>query len=343
MRPLTDVEHKLVALWSALLKARVRSVDDNFFDLGGHSLLATRLVMEIGRALRIDVPFSVIFQAPTVAAMARKIDEIVSKSSDADAPPTVSDATLQTDALPALPPKLPPAGPVDLAAASAVLLTGSTGFLGAFILHELLARSPATIYCVVRATTREGASERVKASMQAVNRWDEALAGRLVGVPGDLSKPWLGMSADDWDMLAGTVDLIVHNGAYVHWLLPYVLSSALLPLARALLPLARALLPLARALLPLALCPAVRRSNGGGCTRYEGLRPTNVEGTRAVIQLATTKRLKAVSHVSTTNVYDCEQFARLPAGTVFESMRLGSTTGLAGGYTISTPTPAACA
>ena len=256
--------------------------------------------------------------------MARKIDEIVSKSSDADAPPTVSDATLQTDALPALPPKLPPAAPVDLAAASAVLLTGSTGFLGAFILHELLARSPATIYCVVRATTREGASERVKASMQAVNRWDEALAGRLVGVPGDLSKPWLGMSADDWDMLAGTVDLIVHNGAYVHWLLPYVLSSALLPLAPALL--------------PLALCPA----NGGGCTRYEGLRPTNVEGTRAVIKLATTKRLKAVSHVSTTNVYDCEQFA-LSSGTVFESMRLGSTDGLAGGYTISTPTLPACA
>jgi hypothetical protein len=226
MRPLTDVEHKLVALWSALLKARVRSVDDNFFDLGGHSLLATRLVMEIGRILRIDVPFSVIFQAPTVAAMARKLEEILSESADAhaDTSHSVLDATLQADALPALPPTLPLARPGDVATASAVLLTGGTGFLGAFILHELLTCSSATIYCQVRAGSREEAGARVKASLQAVNRWEAAYAARLVGVPGDLSKPWLGMSAEDWDMLAGTADLIIHNGAYVHWLLPYSAS-----------------------------------------------------------------------------------------------------------------------
>ena len=44
MRPLTDMEIKLVEVWTAVLRTSIKSVEDNFFDLGGHSLLATKLV-----------------------------------------------------------------------------------------------------------------------------------------------------------------------------------------------------------------------------------------------------------------------------------------------------------
>lgn len=40
-------------------------------------------------------------------------------------------------------------------------------------------------------------------------------------VPGDLGEPLLGMAIDTFKELSETVDMIVHNGAYVHWIYPY--------------------------------------------------------------------------------------------------------------------------
>jgi acyl carrier protein len=49
-------------------------IHDNFFDLGGHSLLATQVVSRMRQAFQTDIPLASIFQAPTVAALAEKID-----------------------------------------------------------------------------------------------------------------------------------------------------------------------------------------------------------------------------------------------------------------------------
>jgi len=43
----------------------------------------------------------------------------------------------------------------------------------------------------------------------------------LVPVPGDLGQPLLGIESAEFERLAQTVDVIVHNGAFVHWLKPY--------------------------------------------------------------------------------------------------------------------------
>jgi len=44
---------------------------------------------------------------------------------------------------------------------------------------------------------------------------------RFVGVPGDLDKPLLGLSETDFQRVADQVDVVVHNGAVVHWVYPY--------------------------------------------------------------------------------------------------------------------------
>lgn len=50
---------------------------------------------------------------------------------------------------------------------------------------------------------------------------EEADWKRVIPIPGDLSKPHLGLSSDEFGALAGQVDMIFHNGALVNFIYPY--------------------------------------------------------------------------------------------------------------------------
>lgn len=102
-----------------------------------------------------------------------------------------------------------------------ILLTGATGFLGAFLLSELLQQTQAQIYCLVRAESPAAANQKLVASLTGYGLWDSALAERLVPIVGDLALPLLGLSPADFQSLAAHLDAIYHNGAWVHHTLPY--------------------------------------------------------------------------------------------------------------------------
>ena len=102
-----------------------------------------------------------------------------------------------------------------------VLLTGATGFLGAFLLRELLDCTQADVWCLVRADDEERGRERIAETMKRYLVWDEALSPRIRPVIGDLAKPALGLSPEQWDRLAEQIDLIHHNGAWVSHVAPY--------------------------------------------------------------------------------------------------------------------------
>ncbi|MCC5626532.1 thioester reductase domain-containing protein, partial [Nostoc sp. CHAB 5715] len=102
-----------------------------------------------------------------------------------------------------------------------VLLTGATGFVGAFLLHELLCRSSASIYCLVQAETIEAAQERIKTALQSYKLWDASLTTRIFPVLGNLAQPNLGLSPFQFQDLANQIDVIYHNGARVNHTEPY--------------------------------------------------------------------------------------------------------------------------
>jgi amino acid adenylation domain-containing protein len=72
--PEGPVEELLAGIWSELLWADAIGRDDNFFELGGHSLLATRIVARVREALGVELPLTAIFEAPTLAGLARRIE-----------------------------------------------------------------------------------------------------------------------------------------------------------------------------------------------------------------------------------------------------------------------------
>jgi len=74
-RPETDVERALAAIWQALLGVDDAGMEDDFFALGGHSLLVIRLLARVEDRFGIRIPVREFFDAPTLAALAEKIDD----------------------------------------------------------------------------------------------------------------------------------------------------------------------------------------------------------------------------------------------------------------------------
>ncbi|GAA2897038.1 MULTISPECIES: non-ribosomal peptide synthetase [Streptomyces] len=210
--PDTPEERALCALFAEVLDLPAVGVDDDFFALGGHSLLATRLASRIGETLAAPFSLSALLEAPTPAGLARHLST--------DDPDTTTSRVPDTEA------KLSPAlhfatAPRRFGDPREVLLTGATGFVGVFLLSELLQRTTAQVHCLVRARTDARARERLAEALRTYGLTATVDDPRVNIVRGDLATAGLGIGPAHWARLRETIDTIVHSGAYVHHLSPY--------------------------------------------------------------------------------------------------------------------------
>ncbi|WP_443677669.1 amino acid adenylation domain-containing protein [Mycobacterium barrassiae] len=270
--PSTTAEQSLADIYSEVLGVDRVGVDDSFFDLGGDSLSAMRLIAAINTTLNAQLAVRTIFEAPTIAQLAQRLDaapggggatfesvhgpdaaEVHARDLSLDK--FLDDATLAGA----------PTLPSPSAEVRTVLLTGATGFLGRYLVLEWLEQLElvdGTLICVVRGDDDEDARRRLESTFDTgdphlLAHFQELAADHLWVIAGDKTHAKLGIDEQTWQRLTETVDMIVDSAALVSGALP-----------------------------------------------YRELFAPNVVGTAELIRLALATRLKPYTYVSTANVGD---------------------------------------
>ncbi len=141
-----------------------------------------------------------------------------------------------------------------------VFLTGSTGFIGAYLCFYLLKTTTYHLYLLVNTPDESAGLARVFDNLEKYNLLQkchaEHLKNRITILCGDLAKNNFGLALSDWHSLTNKIDCIYHNGAITHYL-----------------------------------------------THYDDLKASNVDGTKTIIKLAITERLKYIHYISTTLIF----------------------------------------
>jgi thioester reductase-like protein len=223
--PRTPTEATLAKIWTEVLNVKQVGIHDNFFELGGHSLLIVRLFVHLREVFQVDLPLRCLFEAPTVGSLATYIESTHPPNGIESIQPK---SMINLDAEAVLEDSINPKSVSFSAIAqpTQILLTGATGFLGAFLLHELLQTTEATIHCFVRATDPDHGMQKIRSALTAYSLWNDTSTSRIIPVIGDLSQPLLGLSENDFRSLAASLDVIYHNGAWVHHTYPYSILKA---------------------------------------------------------------------------------------------------------------------
>ena len=220
-----EVRSVLRDLWSETLGIEKGSLDDDwsFFDVGGHSLSGLDLTLNMERAFGIKLQASEVYDHQTINKLAAHLAG--DSSSQVDSGFSLADEAR-------LAPEIAPVGDASctrLSEARSVFVTGATGFVGAFLLDELLRTTSqdTLFYCLARDRDSSGGqtTNRVLETLRFYNLPGQALGERIIPVAGDLSQPQFGLSDDDYNRLAEDIDLIFHCAASVNYVYNYATSK----------------------------------------------------------------------------------------------------------------------
>ncbi|KAI1771602.1 large subunit of L-aminoadipate-semialdehyde dehydrogenase [Hypoxylon cercidicola] len=232
---LTETEQAVAQKWADLIRGlnpRTVRRDNTFFDLGGHSLLAQQFLLEIRRGMGADVSINTFYEHPDLASFSSHVEKRVREATSGHGTtvdtPEADPAYAKSldDLISQLPERYQSANAEAIGSSGhwTIFLTGATGFLGSYLVKDILDRTSREVKLIahVRGVKDSSAAlQRLRRSLQGYGLWNDAWGERLSAVVGDLSKPQLGIDDSAWQRLAGEVDVVIHNGATVHWIRKY--------------------------------------------------------------------------------------------------------------------------
>ena len=239
-RPREGTEQSIAQVWAEHLGRQFIAREDNFFDLGGDSLRAIAVVNRLRRSFHCTV--NDLYEHPRLADFAglcrpqpghlRTI--LRSAAADwCDYQRNLAAYEAEREAALAGPRRAYEAGYQALVNAVSghrrnydrVLLTGATGFVGSYVLRELLLSPNRYVSVLVRAS--DDRSARVRLAKTLAHYFGAAGGAALANHPrltvlaGELRRNDLGLSAKSYDQLSDGLRAIFHCAANVKHFGPY--------------------------------------------------------------------------------------------------------------------------
>ncbi|MDQ0416423.1 fengycin family lipopeptide synthetase D [Croceifilum oryzae] len=210
--PSNEIEEKLATIWQTVLGVERVGIQDNFFDLGGHSLSMIKVLAGVYE-YDWDLSIKDFYALKTIEEMARKVagDLEVQAEPEPFLPEITTDRRVSLS-------EIELSG--DKCVMRNILLLGTTGFLGAHILHELLSTTSATIYCVVRGVDKQEAEKRFRNKIrfyfpELLSEEQSGVLDRVHVLKGDLTREKFGLESKEYEDVSQTVDTVVNTAALV--------------------------------------------------------------------------------------------------------------------------------
>ena len=204
-------------------------VDENLENYGLDSAQAMMIISKLEELLGFKPSPILLWHYPNIAALSQRLSE--ESSDDSQVKDTASGTNsivnfappfLDLGAEAVLDPTIQPVGTaVSISNPKNIFLTGGTGYLGAFIIKELLEVSDATLYCLVRASNVEEGKSKLENNLQQYGIWQDKYSSRIIPIIGDLAQPHLGIGAEQFESLAADIDAVYHSAALLNYVYPY--------------------------------------------------------------------------------------------------------------------------
>jgi fatty acid CoA ligase FadD9 len=219
--PNDDIEQRLKTIIQIVTGQSVsKEKEENvFLNAGGDSLSAVRLSRMIENDLGIPLPLNILFDPQmTLQRLTTLIQDPsqLSSFSQSIVPQLINDSNMDLNIT------------VDeckssSASPSMIFVTGTTGFVGAFLLAELLTTYPCDckFVCLVRCDMSINPMDRIRETMSFYQIWKDDYQQRIIPVRGDLAHVHFGLDDDTYESLVHQIDVIFHCGATVNFVFPY--------------------------------------------------------------------------------------------------------------------------
>ena len=187
--PSTMEQEKIISAFENVLGCKKIGIKDDFFDIGGDSLAALEVAAMIG------VQAQEIYENPTAEMLEKVLLDTREHNEQEEPDINVNELIKHNSNL------------LHSTEIKYVLLTGATGFLGSHILRELLRRKM-NVICLVRN------EEKLKSVLKYYFPREHEYFRYKTRI-GDIKQPRLGLSEEEYALLANKVDMVIHTAANV--------------------------------------------------------------------------------------------------------------------------------
>lgn len=210
IEPENEIEEILVKIWQDVLEVKRVGINDNFFELGGDSILLIRVLASVS-VYNWNITMQDFYQFQTIKSLCDKMKRTIEANDNIKRSTT---QIIQKRATPKNEKINLNSGKIIM---RNILITGSTGYLGSHLLHELVKNPQANIYCIVRGENITDSNKRLINTLKFYfpEQYKELFESRIFVINGDITKKRLGLSNKEYTNLGKNIDTIYHCAAIV--------------------------------------------------------------------------------------------------------------------------------